>query len=102
VPNGQRTEGTEKVREFHRAFGFSNAGSFSNVHVRERHRHQARGTFIPEQTLSGTHAGPWQGLAATGRSLSDDVCTVYSFEGGKLASERVSLDFAWLRRQLTA
>jgi limonene-1,2-epoxide hydrolase len=102
VLNGQRIEGVEAVRAFHRSFGFSNEGSFSNVHVAERHRHiAADGTVIVEQTLSGTHTGAWQGLASTGRTFSLDVCTVYSFEGEQLASERVYMDLAWLRRQLT-
>ena len=104
VLNGQRIEGPEAIRRFHASFGFAgDGGSFTGVHVAERFRHAcADGAVIIEQTLSGVHTGEWQGLAATGRKFSLDVCTVYSFAAdGKLASERVYLDLAWLRRQLT-
>ena len=105
VLNGQRIEGVEAVRRFHAAFGFGGGGagaSFSDVNVAERHRHPVNAsTFILEQTLSGTHTGRWLDLEPTGHRFSVHVCTVYSFEAGKLASERVYFDLAWLRKQLS-
>jgi hypothetical protein len=101
VLNGQRIEGQEAIREFHRTFGFSNAGSFSEVHVTEVHRHRAADGIIIEQRLSGRHTGSWRGIEPTGRVFEISVCTVYSFDDrGKLASERVYFDAAWLARQL--
>jgi hypothetical protein len=100
--NGQRIEGRNAIHEFHRGFGFGGSGSFSDVHVAERHRHRAGTAFVLEQTLSGLHTGTWQGLAPTGRAISVAVCTVYVFDGnGLLAMERVYFDQGWLVRQLT-
>jgi len=99
--NGSRIEGVAAVREFHRAFGFGGQGSFSDVRVAERHRHRAAHAIVVEQTLSGVHTGSWRGLGATGRSFSIDVCTIYAFEGGRLAYEHVYLDEGRLRHQLT-
>ena len=102
VLNGQRIEGDEAIREFHRGFGFGGGGSFTEVHVAERARHRSNEAIVLEQTLSGVHTGAWKKLAATGRRFEVSVCTVYRFDGrGRLASEDVYLDFAWLERQLT-
>jgi predicted ester cyclase len=54
-----------------------------------------------EQTLAGHHTGTWRGLGPTGRTFSIAVCTVYAFEGGKLARESVYLDEGRLRHELT-
>ena len=103
VLNGRRLDGAERIREFHRSFGFGGAGSFSDVRVRERHRHRAAGAIVIEQTLSGAHTGEWQGLAPTGRRFEVAVCTVYRFDAaGRLASEDVYFDIERIRRQLTA
>ena len=100
--NGRRLEGAARIREFHRGFGFGEGGSFAEVHVRERRRHRAASAIIIEQTLSGTHTAAWQGLAPTGRRFSVEVCTVYRFDdAGRLASEDVYFESAWLTRQLT-
>jgi hypothetical protein len=104
VLNGQRIEGAAAIREFHRSFGFGGgaAGSFSDVHVAERARHHTADAIIIEQTLSGTHTGPWLRLAPTGRRFDVHVCTVYTFDTrAMLACERVYFDLAWLERQLT-
>jgi steroid delta-isomerase-like uncharacterized protein len=101
VINGRRLDGKERIREFHRSFGFGGAASFSEVHVRERHRHRAADAIVIEQTLSGVHTGEWQGLAPTGRRFEVAVCTVYRFDAaGRLAAEDVYFDFERLKRQL--
>jgi hypothetical protein len=100
--NGARIEGTAAVREFHRAFGFAgSAGSFSDVHVAERHRHETPGAIVIEQTLTARHTGTWRDVAPTGRAIAIAVCTVYVFDEGRLACERVYLDEGRLRHQLT-
>jgi hypothetical protein len=101
VINGRALEGREKVRAFHERFGFGGAGSFEEVHVAERHRHVTPEAIVIEQTLSGRHAGEWEGLAATGRRFELAVCTVYRFDPrGLLASEHVYFDRQRLRDAL--
>ena len=100
--NGVSISGTVAVREFHRSFGFgAEPGSFSNVRVVERRRYRAGQAIIIEQTLALTHTGAWRGLAPTGRSIELAVCTIYSFESGRLAREHVYLDEGRLRHMLT-
>jgi hypothetical protein len=100
--NGTRIEGLDAVREFHRRFGFAgDAGSFSEVHVAERRRYRTGDAIVIEQTLSGRHTGTWRDVPPTGRTISSAVCTVYLFEGGRLAREHVYLDEARIRHVLT-
>jgi hypothetical protein len=102
VIGAQTFSGHDAIRTFHARFGFGGEGSFSNVAVEERHRHRTAEAIVIEQTLRGVHTGPWQKLAPTGRSFAVPVCTVYTFdEHGLLAGERVYLDAALLRKQLT-
>ena len=120
--NGRAIAGQERVRAFHQRFGFgdrgpksaergpgevsrrgetSDGGSFADVLVVERARHASDGAIILEQTLSGRHVAPYNGLAATGRSFSVAVCTVYRFTPeGMLASEDVYFDSARIVAQL--
>jgi ketosteroid isomerase-like protein len=99
--NGQVFSGPDSIRKFHERLGFDQDGGFSNLRVRERQRYVHSEAIIVEQTLSGTHTGTWQGMAATGRSFEVPVCTVYTFgEENKLAGESVYFDSALLSRQL--
>jgi hypothetical protein len=101
--NGSRIEGSAAVREFHRSFGFggSKEASFSDIHVAERRRHRTSDAIIIEQTLTAVHSGVWRGIAPTGRAVSVAVCTVYEFEGGRLARENAYLDEGRVRHLLT-
>jgi hypothetical protein len=81
--------------------GGSNA--FSEVRIDERRRHLAEAAIIVEQTISGRHTGPWQGLPPRNRIFGVPACTIYLFDAGaRLQSERVHLDRDLLRRQLQA
>lgn len=100
--NGSRIEGLAATCEFHRSFGFGGGeGSFSDVHVAERRRYATHDAIVIEQTLTGRHTGAWRGIAATGATISIAVCTVYAFEGGRLARESVYLDEGRLQRTLS-
>jgi len=101
--NGMRIEGVDAVSEFHRSFGFdgNEGGSFSSVHVMELRRHRASEAIVIEQTLTAVHTGVWRGLPPTGRAVSIAVCTVYTFEDGKLSGENVFLDKGRLRHVLS-
>jgi ketosteroid isomerase-like protein len=101
IINGRVFSGPESIRKFHERLGFDQHGGFSNLRVGERRRYVNDEAVIIEQTLSGTHTGTWQGVAATGRTFEVPVCTVYTFgKGNKLAGESVYFDSALLLRQL--
>jgi steroid delta-isomerase-like uncharacterized protein len=53
-------------------------------------------------TYSGTHAGDWLGLPATGRAYSFDAVDIFRIEDGKLAEHWDVLDIYSLFRQLGA
>ncbi len=93
----------ERRARGHRSIGFAggDAGSFSDLHVVERRRYRTGDAIVVEQMLSARHTGVWRSLPATGRTISIALCTVYLFEGGRLAREHVYLDWAHIRRQLT-
>lgn len=101
IINGYVFSGPENIRKFHERLGFDKKGGFSNLRVGERHRYVHDEAIIIEQTLSGTHTGTWQGIAATGRSFEVPVCTVYTFgKENRLEGESVYFDSALLLRQL--
>jgi ketosteroid isomerase-like protein len=101
IINGNVFRGLESIRKFHERLGFDQNGGFSNLRVGERHRYVHDEAIIIEQTLSGTHTGAWQGIAATGRSFEVPVCTIYTFgKENKLAGESVYFDSWTLLGQL--
>lgn len=53
-------------------------------------------------TLSGTQAGEWQGLAATGRKISWSVMLFDRFENGKVVEEWIIADALAVMQQLGA
>jgi len=103
VLNGYAFDDHERIRALHEDLGFSERGGFSDLRIDERRRYIADNAIILEQTLSGTHTGTWQGVAATGRSFQVAVCTVYIFdEEGKLSGENAYFDQSHLLKQLGA
>jgi steroid delta-isomerase-like uncharacterized protein len=57
---------------------------------------------VVEFWLLGTHQGPLQGLAPTGRAFRVRMAAFFLFEGDGLVCERVYFDAASILRQLTA
>jgi steroid delta-isomerase-like uncharacterized protein len=56
---------------------------------------------VLEVLISGTQAGPWRGLPATGRPVRFPLCAIYRFApNGKLASEKIYYDRAGVLRQV--
>jgi steroid delta-isomerase-like uncharacterized protein len=56
---------------------------------------------VLEVIITGTQAGPWRGLPATGRRVRFPLCAIYSFEpAGKLAAEKIYYDRASVLRQV--
>lgn len=57
-------------------------------------------TSVIEFTASGTHRGPLEGIAPTGRRVEIDVCNVIEVRDGKIAVEREYYDSLSMLRQL--
>lgn len=53
-------------------------------------------------TYSGTHAGDWLGMPATGKTYRFDAVDIFRVENGKLAEHWDVLDIHTLFRQLAA
>lgn len=51
--------------------------------------------------LSGTHAGPFQGIPPTGRKVSFTSIEMYRMEGDKIAEEWVAPDMMGLMQQIS-
>ena len=59
-------------------------------------------TVAARMTWSGTHRGPWLGVAATGRAVAWPVMAFYRVADGRIAQAWVTEDTESLRRQLGA
>lgn len=57
-------------------------------------------TSVIEFRASGTHTGPLEGIAPTGRRVEVDVCNVIEVRDGKIALEREYFDSLSMLRQL--
>ncbi len=53
-----------------------------------------------EAIFTGTHRGVFNGFAPTGRSFRLPIVVVFRFDGTKIASESIYLDYASQLRQL--
>jgi len=101
ILNGQTYRGREQIAAVHEGFGFGNKGAFSELSVKEKHRHVGRDAIAVEETVRGKHTGRWEDLEATGRTFELAVCGVYVFNAaGELAEERVYFDGSALMKQL--
>jgi hypothetical protein len=90
---GKPYRGRDAIRRLHEGMGFGDDGAFSNLTIVEIRRHTTEQTIIIEQELRGRHTGTWEGVGATGRSVTVPVCTVYEFgDNGLIVSERPHLD----------
>lgn len=57
-------------------------------------------TVMIEAIYSGTHKGPFNGYAPTGRRFESRIVVVFHFNGEKIQSESIYLDLAGQMRQL--
>lgn len=63
-------------------------------------RHATDEVVILECVISGTQLGEWRGLPATGRKVRFPLCAVYTFDGDRLAGEKIYYDRATVLRQV--
>lgn len=72
-----------------------------DFHIEVKSRHAAEAAVVLEVRLSGTHAGTWRGMPATGRRFDFPLCAVFTFdEEDRLAGERIYYDRATVLRQI--
>ncbi len=90
VPTGQRWEGHAGARAFYQEF----LTAFPDVHFELRDIVIGPQGVIEVAEMTGTHAGPWGGRAATGRPVRLLIIIHFPWDpqAGKFAGERVYYD----------
>ena len=91
-------DGIEQVREYFR----ESRTAFPDQRNELIAVHHADDAVITEFWLLGTHTGPLQGIAPTGKSFRCRMTAFFLFEGTDLVCERVYFDAATILRQLTS
>lgn len=71
-----------------------------DLRIEVQRRHATDEVVILECVIGGTHLGEWRGLPATGRKVRFPLCAVYTFEGDRLAGEKIYYDRATVLRQV--
>jgi steroid delta-isomerase-like uncharacterized protein len=72
-----------------------------DLHIEVLDRLVTEAAVVLEVTVSGTQAGAWRGLPATGRPVRFPLCAIYRFAAnGKLAGEKIYYDRAGVLRQV--
>ena len=90
-------QGLEAVRGYYRDL----LRAAPDFHIEVKGRHATEDSVVLEVRLSGTHAGPWRGLPATGRRFDFPLCGVFTFDDqDRLAGERIYYDRTTVLRQM--
>jgi steroid delta-isomerase-like uncharacterized protein len=96
-PWGEMHEGTDAVRAYYATL-FRAA---PDLHIDIKKRYVSDDAIVLEVVITGTHLGPWRGLAPTGRRLEFPLCAVFTFdESDRMVGERIYYDRATVLRQL--
>ena len=98
VPLGALSDGAPAVHEFLSGVitGFPDfAAHVSTLHHAER-------AVVAEGHFTGTHNGPWAGLAPTGRAVDVRFCAIFDFDEDRMLCERLYFDLATMMQQLGA
>ena len=96
IASGETWRGPAEIRRFY-VDRFASLGDWS---FRRRAVHATDDHVVSEVTITGTHRGPMQGVAATGRKVTLHEIVVFSFRDGKVSGERMYLDRLSVLRQL--
>lgn len=81
----------------------SGAGGISDLRVRVDHLVGEGDKVVARFTLTGRHTGAFQGIPATGRTVTFAATDIYRFEHGRIAEGWAMMDFlAFLRQVETA
>jgi steroid delta-isomerase-like uncharacterized protein len=96
-PWSEHHQGLDAVRSYYS--DLLRAAPDFRIDVKERHVTEE--AIVLEVRLSGTHAGTWRGLPATGRRFDFPLCAVFTFDAeDRLAGERIYYDRATVLRQM--
>ena len=74
--------------------------AFPDFHAEERRVRHADDAVIAEARVTGTHNGPFGGIAPTGRKIDYPLVAIFEFEEDRLVCEKVHFDTATILRQL--
>jgi len=74
--------------------------AFPDFHVAVPRMHHADEAVVVELVMTGTHRGPFAGLAPTGRNINVPLVGIFEFQQDRLMCEKVYFDMATLTRQL--
>lgn len=97
APWGESHAGRDAVAQYYRDLLMA----LPDLQIDVRDRVVTEDTVVLEVVISGTQAGSWRGLPATGRRVQFPLCAIYHFSPtGKLASERIYYDRASVLRQV--
>ncbi len=98
VATGETFDGTDGVHQLL----LQNQTAFPDFHFHPGLIQHADDAVIVEGRFTGTHAGNWRGLPASGRRLDFPLIIVFAFEGERMVCERTYFDLATVLRQLGA
>jgi predicted ester cyclase len=89
-PTGQRWEGHAGAREFYTSF----LGAFPDVKFELTDIVIGPQGVFEVATMTGTHLGPWNGVAPTGRPIRTTVLIFFPWDraAGKFSGEKIYVD----------
>jgi steroid delta-isomerase-like uncharacterized protein len=98
VPTGQRWEGHAGAREFYTTF----LGAFPDVEFKLTDIVIGPQGVIEVADMRGTHRGPWNGIAPTGKTIQCNIIIHFPWDtgAGKFAGEKIYLDQSALLSQI--
>jgi steroid delta-isomerase-like uncharacterized protein len=95
-PYGEHHLGAASVRGYYERL----LEALPDLRIDVKRRHATDDAVVVECEISGTHLGTWRGLPATGRRVRFPLAAVYTFDGDRLAGERIYYDRATVLRQV--
>lgn len=97
APWGEQHHGRDAVEQYYRDL----LTALPDLHIDVLDRVVTEDAVVLEVLISGTQAGPWRGLPATGRPVRFPLCAIYRFApNAKLASEKIYYDRAGVLHQV--
>lgn len=94
--NGEESDGERAVHELLQEL----LSAFPDFHAEESRIHHADDAVIAEARVTGTHDGPFGGIAPTGRKIDYPLVAIFEFEEDRLVCEKVHFDTATILRQI--
>ncbi len=98
VPLHTSFQGIDGVRQFYELI----AAALPDLQIRVTAQYDTPGCTICETEISGTHQGPYLGLAPTGNPIKIQLAAFYEFndDTSKLTAERIYYDQASVLAQM--